>query len=113
MGPKYSKNNPRGWCGDPRRGAALGRPTIRNHDSSYVGTIHISHVRLDADGYDPYGTYFGIGGKMYWISSDDGGLDYMERGVTIWDVISKVEADFLKAKVTRNIVGLPVEKEVN
>src|SRR5690606_26966366 len=26
--PSYSTNDPKGWCGDPRRGAAMGRPSV-------------------------------------------------------------------------------------
>ena len=31
MRPDYTTNDPKGWCGDPARGAALGRPSYHAH----------------------------------------------------------------------------------
>jgi len=75
--PNYSTRDPRGWGGDPARGAALGRPSA--HSSGHVGRFCLRKVRLDSGGYDPNGTYFGIGEPLYWAASEDGEVDFMLR----------------------------------
>lgn len=72
MLPNYKTNDPRGWCGDPKRGAAMGRSTIAG-DPDYSGKIVLRKVRLDSGGYDPNGTYFGWvdGHYVYWYASVD------------------------------------------
>jgi hypothetical protein len=77
-GVSYKTNDPRGWGGDPSRGAALGRPTLRG-EPSFSGRLTLRRVRLDQGGYDPNGTYFGAGGPLYWYASDDGEIDAMLR----------------------------------
>ncbi len=78
MRPDYSKNDPVGWCGDPRRGAALGRPTISG-DKEFSGKLYIRRIRLCGD-YDRNGTYFGCGGDpLYWIASEDCSIDFVIR----------------------------------
>ena len=73
----YSDNDPKGWCGDPSRGAALGRPTIKGEP---VGKITIRRSPLDRQGYDRNGTYFGLGDPLFWITDEDGEVDYVTRG---------------------------------
>lgn len=75
----YKTNDLKGWCGDPSRGAALGRPTIVNVEQDATPRVHVSRVRLDASGYDPNGTYFGIGQPLYWIRTDEGDVDFVIR----------------------------------
>ena len=79
--PNYSTNDPRGWGGEPRRGAALGRPTIcpSGWDGSEVGRLYLRHIRLNSGGYDRNGTYFGLGAPLYWCASADGEVDFMLR----------------------------------
>lgn len=50
--PSYKENDPKGWCGDIQRGAALGRPTVQP---------------------------FEHGEPLYWVASEDCELDYMLR----------------------------------
>lgn len=69
--PSYSTNDPRGWCGDPTRGAALGRPTIKG-SPDFAGKLYLKRVYLNQGGYDSNGTYFGAGKPLYWYASDDG-----------------------------------------
>lgn len=73
----YSDNDPKGWCGDPKRGAALGRPTILGQPR---GAITVQLSPLDRQGYDRNGTYFGGGGLLFWYHDERGGIDAMERG---------------------------------
>lgn len=51
----------RGYMGDPRRGAQLGRPTL-NGGFTVTGShpMTLRRVRLDSGGYDRGGAYWGI-----------------------------------------------------
>jgi hypothetical protein len=59
--PDYSTHDPKGWCGNPSRGAALGRPTVMDAPKDFSGRLFVSRVRLNSGGYDKNGTYFGHG----------------------------------------------------
>ena len=48
--PDYSKNDPKGWHGDPSRGAALGRSTIHDEPTDYAGSVTLRKVKLDSQG---------------------------------------------------------------
>jgi hypothetical protein len=63
--------NPHGWAGDPRRGAALGQPGIAG-DAGPHPKFRLERVRLDSGGYEPGGTYWGIGAPLYCYTADDG-----------------------------------------
>lgn len=84
----YSTNDPKGWCGDPSRGAALGRPTIKGEPE---GKITIRRSPLDRQGYDRNGTYFGVGGSLFWIADEGGEVDFMERSPRPEWVIERVK----------------------
>lgn len=89
MMPSYGTNDPKGWCGDIRRGAALGRPSLTgNPESDYY--LVIKRVPI-ADGYDANGTYFGEGLPLFWVASTDGDVDFMLRGRNRAEVLSKVQ----------------------
>lgn len=80
--PDYSVRDPKGWCGDPKRGAAMGRCSWLKHDTSYDGRIFIRQVTINAGGYDCNGTYFGhspTGERLYWVATLDNLIDYVER----------------------------------
>lgn len=76
MRPDYKDNDPRGWCGDPGRGAALGRPGLRCTPAS---RLYLRRVRVDQGGYDALGTYWGIGAPLWWCADDDGEVDFVLR----------------------------------
>lgn len=83
MSPNYSTNDPKGWCGDPTRGAALGRATIVDADpDTFDGKLYLRRVRLNNGGYDRNGTYFGVGKPLYWCADADGTVDFVVR---VWD----------------------------
>lgn len=67
---RYAKNDPRGWCGDASRGAALGRPHVGS-DRVPVGIMRLNRVELDAGGYDRLGTYFGLGPPLWFAYGSD------------------------------------------
>jgi len=100
--PSYSTNDPKGWCGDPSRGAALGRATIQDADPEEVtGKLYLRRVRLDSGGYDPNGTYFGIGNPLYWCADADGEIDFMLRAFDREDAKEEVREVYPHAKFWR------------
>ena len=78
--PNYQHNNPRGYGGDPRRGAAMGRSTLHaDCPEEFTGTLYVARVVLDGD-YDINGTYWGGGGNpLYWCASEDHEVDFVIR----------------------------------
>lgn len=99
--PSYTDNDPRGWGGDPTRGAALGRPTILDAPEDFDGKIYLRRIRLNQGGYDSNGTYFGIGDPLYWYADEEGEVDAMIRAVDREDARSQVLALYPKARVRR------------
>lgn len=61
----------RGYIGDPRRGASLGRADVRG-DPDTAARFHLRRVRLNAGGYDSGGVYWGHGGALFHYESADG-----------------------------------------
>ena len=84
--PSYETRDPRGWCGDPARGAALGRRGVLDAQTDEPTKLVLRRVPLDAGGYDVNGTYWGHGDPIYWYASADGSVDATlrtpGRGVT-------------------------------
>lgn len=78
MSIKLSKD--RGWCGDPRRGAALGRP-----NQNLNGDFKVEPLPTP-DGYDEGGTYWGVGspesGYMF-VAEDSEGNQAFTRAKSI------------------------------
>lgn len=88
----YSRNDPKGWCGDPTYGAAMGRVAILEEDETYAGIIILRAVQLGGD-YDVNGTYFGGGGEtLWWYSNEEGTIDAMVRARSR-DLAKKAIAD--------------------
>jgi hypothetical protein len=97
--PNYATNDPKGWCGDPTRGAALGRPTIQNAPLDFAGRVHVRRVRLSNGGYDRNGTYFGIGRPLYWAANEEGDIDFMLRATSRSEARKNVLARYPNASV--------------
>ncbi len=98
--PDYSTYDPKGWCGDASRGAAMGRPTVKG-PADYAGKLALRRSYIDSGGYDRNGTYFGIGAPLYWYASDDGEIDGMLRACNRASAREQVLALYPKAKVRR------------
>jgi hypothetical protein len=108
--PTYQQNDPKGWCGDPSRGAALGRSTIDQPDEdTFTEPLTLKRVPLDRGGYDPNGTYFGTGESLYWLASHDGNIDLMFRAVNGMAARHHAEKLYPNAVLPDEIVGLDIE----
>ena len=66
-----------GWCGDPSRGAAMGRPSADHME----GVIKIQPMEMVDGAYDKGGTYWGCGshemGFMYVLEDSEGNQAYL------------------------------------
>ena len=62
---KQSETPDPGWCGDPRRGASLGRRSDDPQGWPDNSKLYLAMVRLDSGGYDPGGSYWGIYQRLY------------------------------------------------
>ena len=101
--PDYQLHDPKGWGGDPTRGAALGRPSVHDAEDpkEFSARLYLRKVRLNNGGYDSNGTYFGIGAPLYWCANDDGDIDFMLRAYDRADAREQVLARYPKAKVRK------------
>lgn len=59
-----------GWCGDPSRGASMGRGSFGEEPPAEK--VHLVRIRLDRGGYDNGGAYWGQGLPLYYAWTDDG-----------------------------------------
>ncbi len=78
MAPSYKTNDPKGWRGNPKRGAALGRSAIHDAPPDFTGMLTVRRIFL-TEGYDENGTYFGDGQPLYWYASEGGEIDDVLR----------------------------------
>ncbi len=106
---KYTDNDPKGWGGDPTRGAALGRSEINTPDEeTYTTPLILKHVPIDKQGYDPNGTYFGTGERLYWLASDDGCIDRVFRAKDDAEALALAKAEHPGATLPEQIEGLEI-----
>lgn len=97
--PDYKTNDPKGWGGDPKRGAALGRRTIDEPvEATFETPLVLRRVPLDSGGYDANGTYFGYPDNLYWVASSDGKIDRTLRANSRDEAKRKVRTWYPKAK---------------
>lgn len=102
MPPDYGTHDPKGWGGDPARGAALGRPTVKAAPQSFAGQLFVSRVRLDSAGYDRNGTYFGVGPPLYWVASAAGDVDFVLRAPSRADARELALLAYPNARIRRS-----------
>lgn len=91
--PDYKKNDPKGWCGNRRYGAAMGRPTIKG-ERTYAGRLYVRRIRLNDGGYDANGTYFGHGDPLWWVVSPDYTIDRVYREKNRLELVEQLAADY-------------------
>jgi hypothetical protein len=85
----------RGWMGDPKHGASMGRTSRPSGFDTRACRVALRRVRLDSVGYDRGGAYWGIVQPLYWAFQDTGpGHD--ADGELLFRVINRETA---KAKV--------------
>lgn len=73
--PSYKTNDPRGWCGDPSRGAALGRGSIKDAPADATVELFIRRISIDSGGYDVNGTYWGTPDDLWWAADAEGDVE--------------------------------------
>lgn len=96
--PTYQTHDPKGWCGDPKRGAALGRHSYLGN-SNFDGKFLLRGVRLNQGGYDCNGTYFGVGQPLFWFASPhEDGIDDVLRAANREDAKQQILKRYPKAK---------------
>ena len=106
----YKRYDPKGWCGDPTRGAALGRNQIDEpNDETFDEPMILKRVPLNRGGYDPNGTYYGTGTPLYWLASSDGNIDRTFRAEDDREALDHAAELYPEAKLPTQIEGLPVE----
>lgn len=73
MKPNYRKYDPKSWCGDPKRGAAMGRACVIDVEDphEFNGKLYLSKLRMVDGDYDNLGTYFGGIGDLWWCARHD------------------------------------------
>ena len=101
MKPDYKTNDPKGWCGDPKRGAALGRPKIVRINRKDCVKLYLNKIRIDSGGYDSNGTYFGFGKPLYWYADANGNIDCMLRASNRLEAKQLILKEFPNAKFFR------------
>jgi len=100
MTPSYKTNDPKGWCGDPTRGAALGRRDILDAPADFAGKLVLNRIYLTGD-YDSNGTYWGGGPgtlPLYWYADDDGQIDACLRAKDREDAKRQILEKYEKAR---------------
>lgn len=63
-----------GYCGDPRRGASMGRVSHEG-DGGPNKRFYLQRVRINSGGYDSGGAYWGIGAPLWRYESECGSAD--------------------------------------
>jgi hypothetical protein len=110
---KYSDNAEQGYMGDWKRGAPIGRGSKLPADPTTDPIeVTLNRVRLDSEGYDPEGTYFGIGEPLYWAATDDGELDMTFRAADREAAETAVRLFYPSATFVHGEEGTPEESEL-
>lgn len=60
-----------GWCGNPARGASMGRESI-HIDPDEPQQAELVRVYVNSQGYDPGGSYWGTGAPLFELATEDG-----------------------------------------
>lgn len=94
----YRDGDPKGWGGDPSRGAAVGRRTLHGAPS-FTGRLTFREVAVGPDGYDQCGTYWGTGPRLYWYASDDGEIQGTVRALDAQHAVARIRESYPAASV--------------
>jgi len=103
--PDYTKHDPKGWCGDPSRGAAMGRPSVHEAEPTGKMTLRLVKMCSCCGAYDENGTYFGAAGRgvdpLYWYADEGGNVDDVLRAASRDDAKTKVLEKYPAARFYR------------
>lgn len=103
--PSYQTWDPKGWCGDPERGAALGRPSICDGEPEGKMTLRLVRMCSCCGAYDENGTYFGAVDRwtspLYWYADEGGNVDDVLRAPNRDTAKTQVLAKYPKARFYR------------
>jgi hypothetical protein len=61
--------------------------------------MYLRRVRLDSQGYDKHGAYFGLGAPLYWCASEDGAIDFTFRSHSRAGAVLHVRARYPHCKL--------------
>lgn len=94
----YKATAPKGYGGDPKRGAALGRGApLRDLPENTERCLGLLRVHLNNGGYDVAGTYWGHGAPLFWCHYRD-----RKTGILMVDfVIRADDREDAKARVRK------------
>lgn len=101
MIPSYKTNAPHGWCGDPKRGAAMGRHSTFNAPNEISCKLALRRIDLNNGGYDSEGTYWGVGVPLYWYASEDYSIESQIRAHDRDEAKQKIRVRFPNARFYR------------
>jgi hypothetical protein len=105
--PDFTTNDPKGYGGDPSRGAALGRPTVIDVDrENFYGKAFLRKMKMSPCGaYDDNGTYWGANidgiGDMYWCATHGLTVDFCVRAQDRKDAKKKVREELPNVRFFR------------
>jgi hypothetical protein len=105
--PSYEHNDPKGWCGDPRRGAALGRGGPRGDASTFTGTLYVKYVGLDPQGYDRLGTYWGDGKPIFWVADENNQVEFTFRAEDMQHALNRAASRAPNATIKEGAAIVP------
>jgi len=80
---RFKKNAPKGYCGDPSRGAAMGRADI-NPKAEPAGPLTVCFVARCGGGYDVCGTYWGTSAAAFLYFAYGSTADGEDIEIFIW-----------------------------
>ena len=96
MNIETSLSPDKGYHGDTKRGASLGRSSRAGESDQ---RIHLRKIRLDSGGYASGGAYWGIGGALYEAFTDDGAIYHTYRDY------SRNPRESIKAEIAADFPG--------
>lgn len=90
-----------GWCGNPSRGASMGRGSHSPADPETPRKFYLVRVPINSGGYDSGGSYWGTGTPLYRYESADGEADGYLRGITREAAKAAIREDYPSAEFFR------------
>jgi hypothetical protein len=80
---------------------ALHKAATARESAEYAPKVTLRRVRIDSQGYDPEGAYFGINNPIYWAATDDGAFDWVMNAATREEAKAQVRKVIPYARFSR------------